>query len=98
MQPINSAQRVLRVWQALNGHTITGLSNSEIAKMIGDSAPNVSRALTTLVAEQLVTKLPSGRYAHSIRTLQIAAAHFEHTNRISQRIADLNKNINAGTY
>ena len=93
-----AATRVLRVWQSLNGHTITGLSNSDIARITGESAPNVSRALDTLIAENLVARLPSGRYAHSIRTLQIAAAHYDHIERTRQRIDDLNDTIRAGTY
>jgi len=47
---INSAQRVLRVWKALRGHTLTGLSNQELAQATGESAANVSRALATLMA------------------------------------------------
>ena len=93
-----AAIRVLRIWQALNGHTITGLSNSDIAQLTGDTRSNVSRALDVLIAENLVTKLPSGRYAHSIRTLQIAAAHYDHIERTRQRIDDLNDTIRAGTY
>ena len=94
---INAAQRVLRVWQALKGNTFTGLSNSEIAQMLGDSPANVSRALTTLIAEDLVTKLPSGRFAHSVKTLQIAAAHYDHTQRMKQRIDQMQRQISAGT-
>ncbi|SUA58038.1 helix-turn-helix domain-containing protein [Oligella urethralis] len=94
---INAAQRVLRVWQALKGNTFTGLSNSEIAQMLGDSPANVSRALTTLIAEDLVTKLPSGRFAHSVKTLQIAAAHYDHTQRMKQRIDQMQGQISAGT-
>ncbi|WP_311515301.1 helix-turn-helix domain-containing protein [Oligella urethralis] len=94
---INAAQRVLRVWQALKGNTFTGLSNSEIAQMLDDSPANVSRALTTLIAEDLVTKLPSGRFAHSVKTLQIAAAHYDHTQRMKQRIDQMQRQISAGT-
>jgi|LSQX01.1.fsa_nt_gb DNA-binding IclR family transcriptional regulator len=94
---INAARRVLRVWQALKGNTFTGLSNSEIAQMLGDSPANVSRALTTLIAEDLVTKLPSGRFAHSVKTLQIAAAHYDHTQRMKQRIDQMQGQISAGT-
>lgn len=94
---INAAQRVLRVWQALKGHTFTGLSNSEIAEMLGDSPANISRALNTLIAEDLATKLPSGRFAHSVKTLQIAAAHYDHTQRMKQRIDQMQGQISAGT-
>jgi len=95
---INSAQRVLRVWKALRGHTLTGLSNQELATMTGESAANVSRALATLAAESLVSKLDNGRYAHSIATLQIAQAHAEHCERVTARIAQINQNIVAGMH
>jgi len=95
---INSAQRVLRVFKALRGHTLTGLSNQELATMTGESAANVSRALATLAAESLVSKLDNGRYAHSIATLQIAQAHAEHCERVTTRIAQINQNIAAGIH
>lgn len=94
----SAAKRVLRVWIALKGHYITGLSNSEICKLLGDSAPNVTRALNTLIEEDLVTKLPTGRFSHSIKTLQIAAAHYDHIQRTKQRIHDSEASIAAGAY
>ena len=93
---INSAQRVLRIWKALRGHTLTGLSNQEIAAMTGDSPANVSRALATLVAEDLVVKFENGRYAHGIATLQIAQAHADHCARLTARITEVNQRIAAG--
>jgi len=95
---INSAQRVLRVWKALRGHTLTGLSNQELAELTGDSPANVSRALATLMAESLVTKFENGRYAHGIATLQIAQAHANHCERLSARIAETNQRIAAGVH
>jgi len=94
----SAAKRVLRVWQSLKGHSITGLSNSEICGLVSDSAPNVTRALATLIDEDLVTKLPSGRFAHSVKTLQIAVAHFDHIDRTRQRIHDMESSVQAGSY
>jgi len=95
---INSAQRVLRVFKALRGHTLTGLSNQELAQATGESAANVSRAIATLMAESLVTKLDNGRYAHGIATLQIAQAHAEHCERVNTRMAEINQRIAAGIH
>jgi len=97
-QTITSAQRVLRVWKALRGHTLTGLSNQELAQATGESAANVSRALATLAAESLVMKLDNGRYAHGIATLQIAQAHAEHCERVNTRMAEINQRIAAGIH
>jgi len=95
---INSAQRVLRVWKALRGHTLTGLSNQELVAKTGESAANVSRALATLMAEALVMKLDNGRYAHGVATLQIAQAHVNHCEQLTTRMTELNQRIVAGTY
>jgi len=95
---INSAQRVLRVFKALKGHTLTGLSNQELAQATGESAANVSRAVATLMAESLVAKLDNGRYAHSIATLQMAQAHAEHCGRVTTRMAEINQRIAAGAH
>lgn len=94
----NAAKRVLRVWMTLKGYSLTGLSNSEISKMLGESAPNVTRALNTLIEEGLVVKLDNNRFAHSIKTLQIAAAHQEHINRMRQRTDQLQAAVKAGIY
>lgn len=94
--PIGAAQRVLRIWKALRGHTHLGLSNQELAAMTGDSPANVSRALATLMAEDLVMKYDNGRYAHSIATLQIAQAHANHCDRLIGRITETNQRIAAG--
>lgn len=97
-EKISSSQRVLRVMKALKGHSLTGLSNGEIAATTGESAPNVTRALAVLVEEGLAVKLESGRYAHSIQMLQIAQAHHNHINNITNRAAEMNQRIAAGAY
>lgn len=94
---ISSAQRVLRVWKALRGHTHTGLSNQELAAMTGESAVNISRALATLMAEDLVVRFDNGRYAHGMATLQIAQAHANHCERLNARIIETNQRIAAGS-
>ncbi|VFR34666.1 Transcriptional regulator, IclR family [plant metagenome] len=90
--------RVLRVLKALKGHTLTGLSNAEIAAATGESPSAVTRAMATLIAEGLAMKLDNGRFAHSVGMLQIAQAHHDHIARITSRAAELNQRIAAGAH
>lgn len=94
---IASALKVLQVWEALKGHTLTGLSNMELAALTRQSAPNVSRALNTLVEGGFVTRLDNGRYAHGLKTLQIAQSHANHVNEMLSRASELNQRIEAGS-
>lgn len=93
---IHSALKVLQVWEALKGHTLVGLSNTELVAATGQSAPNVSRALNTLIEGGYVTRYDSGRYAHSVKTLQIAQAHANHMQQFRTRAAELDQRIAAG--
>ena len=68
----NKGTRVLKVFKALEAHPIIGVSNKEIADGLGISPAYVSRDLDDLIAEGLVVKLDNGRYAYSVKTLQIA--------------------------
>ncbi|MAL00854.1 MAG: IclR family transcriptional regulator [Alcaligenaceae bacterium] len=94
---IASALKVLQVWEKLKGHTLTGLSNAELVAATGQSAPNVSRALNTLVEGGYVTRYDNGRYAHSIKTLQIAQAHANHMSTFATRAAEIDQRIAAGS-
>lgn len=91
-----SGARVLDVLKALRGHTITGISNTELANTLGCSPSAISRSLGDLIEAGLAVKLDNGRFAHSVGMLQIAQAHAEHINRIQNRIAETNQRIAAG--
>ncbi|WP_368762663.1 HTH domain-containing protein [Klebsiella michiganensis] len=92
-----SARRTLLVLIALKGHTMTGLSNGELAKALNVSPANISRDLATLVESGLVIQLDNGRYAHSVQMLQIATAHAEHMSRLQARMNETNQRILAGS-
>ncbi|GFM85388.1 IclR family transcriptional regulator [Pseudomonas cichorii] len=94
---ISASARVLRVLKALKGHTITGLSNTELAQLAGDSPSNITRAMQTLIEEGLAVKLDNGRFAHSVGMLQIAQAHAEHMARLQGRMQEINQRIAAGS-
>ena len=94
---VSSAARVLRVLKALKGHTVTGLSNTELAHLTQDSPSNITRAVQTLIEEGLAVKLENGRFAHSVGVLQIAQAHAEHMARLTNRMQEINQRIAAGS-
>ncbi|NNJ15476.1 MULTISPECIES: helix-turn-helix domain-containing protein [Pseudomonas] len=94
---VSAAARVLRVLKALKGHTVTGLSNTELAQLTGDSPSNITRAMQTLIEEGLAVKLDNGRFAHSVGVLQIAQAHAEHMARLQSRMQEINQRIAAGS-
>lgn len=94
---VSAAARVLRVLKALKGHTVTGLSNTELAHLTGDSPSNITRAMQTLIEEGLAVKLDNGRFAHSVGVLQIAQAHAEHMARLQGRMQEINQRIAAGS-
>ena len=91
-----SAKRTLKILKALKGHTLNGLSNSELASGLNETPSNITRAIDTLVTEGLVTKLETGRFALSIQALQIAIAHAEEINKKNNQIIELNQRIHAG--
>lgn len=92
----DSGARVLRVLKALRGHSLTGLSNGELAKGLGESPSAINRCLNTLIAEGLATKLDTGRFAHSVAMLQIAVAHSNEVAGAQNRIDELKQRVSAG--
>lgn len=83
--------RVLKVFKALEGHPIIGISNKDIADGLGISPSSVSRDLGDLIAEGLVEKLDNGNYAYSIKTLQIAERFRRQQENLQRRLAEVLK-------
>lgn len=92
---IESAAKVLRVFKALKGHSLQGVSNSQLAAGLKFSASFVSRAMDTLVAEGMAVRLPNGNYAMSAQALGIAVAHAEEMATASSRIQELSQRVTA---
>ncbi|EOD9051273.1 helix-turn-helix domain-containing protein [Klebsiella quasipneumoniae] len=93
-----SGSRILRVLKALKGASLTGRSNSELAKALDESPANINRALNTLIEEGLAQKLDNGRFALSVQLLQIALAHSNEMARAQGRIDEMNQRIVSGSY
>ncbi|WP_041523618.1 helix-turn-helix domain-containing protein [Gilvimarinus agarilyticus] len=93
-----SGTRVLRVLDALKGHSLTGVSNGELAKALGESPATVNRVLNTLIEAGFAIRLDNGRFAHSVKLLQIAQAHANEMARSQSRINELSQRVAAGAH
>ena len=85
--------RVLKVFKALEAHPIIGVSNKEIADGLGISPAYVSRDLDDLIAEGLAVKLDNGRYAYSVKTLQIAERFRRQQARLQSKVEEIGKRV-----
>lgn len=92
-----AAQKVLRVFKALKGHTLHGLSNTDLARALKESPSLITRAMETLIAEGLAERRPDGRFALSISALQIAQAHANEMDSAMTRIREINHRVDAGS-
>ncbi|WP_018651576.1 IclR family transcriptional regulator [Actinobacillus capsulatus] len=93
-----ATRRVLNVIYALKGHSINGLSNSEIAERLNDTPVNITRALAILVDEGFAEKLPTGRFTLSVRVLQVAEAYRQEWEKMQQRMTEIDQRVRAGTF
>ncbi|BEH14284.1 helix-turn-helix domain-containing protein [Marinobacter shengliensis] len=91
-----SGAKCLKVLFALSGHSLTGLSNTELSKALGESPATINRCLNTLVAEGAVIKLVTGRYAPGIRILQIAVRHHREFSNMRDRMDEIDQRVLAG--
>ncbi|CDF82119.1 helix-turn-helix domain-containing protein [Pseudomonas nitroreducens] len=95
-RPTSSAARVLRVLKALRGHTLRGLSNTELAKALGESPANITRYMDLLIEEGFATRYEdTGRFAPGIAFLQYAMATADELDRGAARIQELRARIGA---
>ncbi|EDO2134352.1 helix-turn-helix domain-containing protein [Salmonella enterica] len=92
-----SLRRGLRILKALKGKSLPGLSNKELAKALGESEANISRAMGALIEEGMAQRLESGRYAPGMQLLYIAQAFSNEMAAGQARIAELNQRVLAGS-
>ncbi|HAT1685148.1 TPA: helix-turn-helix domain-containing protein [Klebsiella oxytoca] len=90
--------RGLRILKALKGKSLHGLSNKELAKALGESEANISRAISSLIKEGMVQRLDTGRYAPGMQLLFIAQAFSNEMATAQARIAELNQRVLAGSH
>lgn len=93
----NTSQvRILKIISALKGHTLTGLSNSEIAAAIKDSKTNVSRALDVMITEGFAIKHDSGRFSLSSKVASIAMLTMMEFDQAENKINEMKQRMFAG--
>ena len=88
----------LRVFKALRGHTLNGLSNQQLAQATGLSPSGITRVMAALIEEGLAERGDDGRFRHSIATLQISQAHALEMAKAQDRINEINRRVSAGAY
>ncbi|HFB5130026.1 TPA: winged helix-turn-helix transcriptional regulator [Neisseria gonorrhoeae] len=89
MATSKKAQRLLRVFLAMDAHPVIGISNKELSDGLGLTPSQVSRDIDDLVASGLVIKLENGNYAYGIKTLQIAERFRKQQERLNARLQEL---------
>ncbi|ENW6752559.1 winged helix-turn-helix transcriptional regulator [Neisseria gonorrhoeae] len=93
MATSKKAQRLLRVFLAMDAHPVIGISNKELSDSLGLTPSQVSRDIDDLVASGLVIKLENGNYAYGIKTLQIAERFRKQQERLNARLQELENRI-----
>ncbi|APW52989.1 TPA: winged helix-turn-helix transcriptional regulator [Neisseria gonorrhoeae] len=93
MATSKKAQRLLRVFLAMDAHPVIGISNKELSDGLGLTPSQVSRDIDDLVASGLVIKLENGNYAYGIKTLQIAERFRKQQERLNARLQELENRI-----
>lgn len=94
----DTGAKILKVLMALRGHSLTGLSNGQLAKALDESPSTINRYLNTLIESGLVEQKPSGLFAHSVMMLQIATAHANEMSRARAKIDELEQRVTAGSF
>lgn len=88
-----SGARILRVLFALKGHSLNGLSNTDLAKALNESPATINRVLNTMVAEGAAKKLENGRYALSVKVLGLSQSLWIELDNGQSRIDDLKHSV-----
>lgn len=88
----------LRVFKALKGHTLNGLSNQQLAQATGLSPSGITRVMAALIDEGLAERGDDGRFRLSVQALQIAQAHALEVSKYQDRINELQRRVSAGAH
>ncbi|MGQ2385122.1 MULTISPECIES: helix-turn-helix domain-containing protein [Acinetobacter] len=95
--PVNkSASKVLQVLKALRGHSLSGVTNQELANQLDESPATITRALQTLEKEGFAQKLDDGSYALGNILVSISHCHAQEIDRAQSRVSEHIQRVFAG--
>ena len=87
--------RTLGIVEMLCRHPVAGLTNGELARLVGDSPSNVSRCCARLVALGWARKDESGRYLPIPRPLGLLEAYNMAMDTLARRHEDFRRGVAA---
>lgn len=86
---IKSAEKVLVVLKELRGHSLSGVSLSQLATKLNETPSQVHRALQTLINQNFVRKDEHDLYYLSTAFISIAKAHDKELQLAQARIDEI---------
>lgn len=88
---IKSAEKVLVVLKELRGHSLSGVSLSQLATKLDETPSQVHRALQTLINQNFVRKDEHDLYYLSTAFISIAKAHDKELQLAQARIDEIKR-------
>lgn len=87
--------RCLRIIEQLCAHALDGVSNRELTAALGISPAAASRDIALLAELGWAEKLPSGRYAATVKPLSVMRLYQLHVDDVTARTDQLTRRIDA---
>lgn len=88
---IKSAEKVLVVLKEMRGHTLSGISLSQLATKLNETPSQVHRALSTLINQGFIRKDEHDLYYLSTAFVAIAKAHDKELEIAQARIDEIKR-------
>lgn len=88
---IKSAEKVLIILKAMRGHTLTGISLSQLVEKLGEKPSQVYRGLQTLMKQGFVQQDQHDLYYLSTAFVAIAKAHDKELEIVQARIDEVKR-------
>lgn len=93
---IKAAEIPLQILKALRGHSLSGVTNQELAQQIDTSPATITRSLKTLEKHGFVQKLDDGSYALGNILVVISHCHAQEIDRAQSRVSEHIQRVFAG--
>lgn len=89
MSTVKSVSKALKVLKALRGHSLSGITITELSSQLNESPSQTYRYLQTLIDSGFANQLDDGKYVLGTTLIQIAKAHDTEIQRAQDRIAEI---------